>query len=306
MRGDWVVAAGHGRPRRNTLAWGVGLLLVIVTCGSMAALSLPRGAIRLRELGLSGLPPQSAASSTATPTPVAATPTPVEPTLAGWNLVWHDEFTGTSLDTTKWNVENHTPGGFTTCCLDDGLQAWTSGALAVHDDALWVTSARQSYDGRPYTSGAVTTLGKFSFRYGRVDIRAWLPRGDGLWSAFWLLPAQGTAPGYSPNEIDMMEALGQEPTTVNFFDHWSDQKRSCQAKGADFTAGFHQYTLEWTATSLTWYVDGVRLCGLSVGVPQQPMYLLMNTYVGGTWPHPVDRSTVFPQFTVVDYVRVYQ
>lgn len=307
MGGERMAATGSARRRRALLEWGVGLLLMAVTFSGLAALALPGHLGHLRSLGLALVPPRPTSVPTPIPTPTStATTTPIAPPLAGWTLIWDDEFNGTGLDASKWNVESHTPGGFTTCCLDDGLQAWTPRALSVHGGSLWITSARQSYDGKAYTSGAITTLGKFSFRYGRVDIRAQLPRGDGLWSAFWLLPARGTRPGYSPNEIDMMEALGQGPQTVNFFDHWDGQKRSCLAQGQDFTAGYHLYTLEWSATALSWIVDGVPICQLREGVPQQAMYLLLNTYVGGTWPRPVDASTVFPQLTTVDYVRVYQ
>lgn len=225
----------------------------------------------------------------------------------GWQLVWDDEFDGAALDTTKWNVVSAAPRGYTSCCLGDGLQYWDPSAVAVRDGRLVLTSARQPAGGRQYTSGAVTTEGKFALRYGRIDIRAQLPRGNGLWSAFWLLPAGEQVHAYASHEIDMMETLGQDPHTVYVVNHWSGQYHQyCDFSGPDFSAAAHDFSLVWQPGSIDWYVDGVRQCHLTQGVPDQAMYLLLNTYVGGSWPTPPDSSTAFPQYTSIDYVRVYQ
>ncbi len=224
-------------------------------------------------------------------------------TRSGWRLIWNDEFDGPSLDTAKWQVESDAPGGDRICCLGDGLQYWDPGAVGVRDGQLVLTTARRPMGGRAYTSGAVNTLGTFSFEYGRLDIRARLPRGDGLWTAFWLLPAMGTALNYSPYEIDMMETLGQDTRAIYFFVHWQmTQRQMCAITGPDFAAGYHVYSLVWTPTALDWYVDGVRQCEVTQGVPQQPMYLILNLAVDQTNGGPAQ----VPATMRVDYVRVWQ
>lgn len=241
-------------------------------------------------------------------------PAPVSPTeataspydIAGWHLIWRDEFNGAALDSTKWRTEGDEPGSQRTCCLYDGQQVWSARDVSVRDGNLILTSGRSS-SGQPYESGAVTTQNTFSFTYGRVDIRAWLPRGRGLWSAFWLLPAAPVTNGYAPHEIDLLEVLGQDPSRAYMGNHWNGTAQSyCTYSGADTAAGFHVYSLVWTPTDLTWYVDGVNTCHDTTGIPQDPMYLILNTYVGGSWPVTPDNTTPLPQDTVVDYVRVYQ
>lgn len=251
--------------------------------------------------------PVSAGNAAQIPTPLTSpTATPISvPNPPGWTLTWHDEFDGAAVDTTKWNIVDNAPGGYHHNSLEDGLQAWTPQSVSVGGGVLRFTSARQQADGHNYTSGALTTQNKFSFLYGRVDIRVRLPRGDGLWPAIWTLPAHDTSTNIASYETDILEMLGQDPTTTYFVQHTSYQRSFCTFTGPDFSAGYHVFTMEWSPGQLIWLVDGVQHCQITVRVPNVPMYLLINTYVGGSWPGPPDSTTALPQYTDFDYVRVY-
>jgi beta-glucanase (GH16 family) len=233
------------------------------------------------------------------------TPTPVPP-LPGWTLVWHDEFDGPSLDTSKWNIVSDAPGGYRNCCLGNTFNAWAPDDVSLVAGALRLKTDRRSFQGAAYTSGAVTTEGKFAYRYGRMDIRARVPRGDGLWPAFWLLPPTvHSASVWAPYEVDVMEALGQDVHTDYMVDWAGTQNQYCQYTGPDFSAGYHVYSFVWGPTSISWLIDGVARCQFHQGVPTTRMYLILNARVGGSWPVPPDASTVLPQYTAIDYVRVY-
>jgi beta-glucanase (GH16 family) len=255
-------------------------------------------------LGLSGigldvgLPRWHTPAATPTPNPAAQIP--------GWKLIWWDEFDDPSLDTTKWTIVSDAPGGYQHCCLRNTSNAWAPDDVSLVGGSLRLTTERRSFQGHTYTSGAVATKGKFDFLYGRVDIRARLARGNGLWPAFWLLPSDFAGTGYAPFEVDVMEALGQWPRT-DFMVDWVGAQRTgyCQYDGPDFTADYHVFSFIWSASSISWLIDGTQRCKFTKGMPTVPMYLTLSTFIGGSWPVPPDASTVLPQYTDVDYVRVY-
>ncbi len=217
-----------------------------------------------------------------------------------WQLVFADEFTGTSIDTTKWNVRN-APGQF-----NNELQYYSPDEVSVAAGLLTLRSQRRNLGGRQFTSGLVETRGKFAQRYGRVEVRARLPRGQGIWPAHWMLPESGIW----PPEIDIMELLGHDPFTVYMTNHWGvlpqHSYRTGSFTGPDFSQGFHTFAVEWTPTRIEWYVDDVIRFANIQGVPtSEPFYIILNTAVGGIWPGNPDHTTVFPQFHEIDYVRVF-
>jgi beta-glucanase (GH16 family) len=261
-------------------------------------------------------PTRHAGGASATDTPGPSTPTVVEPTasptpnpaaqLPGWTLVWDDEFDAATLDATKWTVVSDAPGGFHICCLDEGLQAWAPTDVSIVGGNLRLTTERRAFQRKAYTSGAVVTKGKFDYLYGRLDIRARMPSGDGIWPAFWLLPSNFDSTSvYAPYEVDVMEQLGQTPNIDYMVHWWGGYHDYCQYTGPDFSAGYHVYTFVWTQTAITWLIDGVQRCRFTQAVPNTRMYLILNDTIGGSWPIPPDRSTVLPQFVDIDYVRVY-
>ncbi len=221
-------------------------------------------------------------------------------TFDKWIRTWSDEFPNALIDSTKWNVSNYAPN------KNNELEYYHPSSVRVFDGKLYLTSTDVPRSGRNYTSGEVTTLNKFSQKYGRIEARAKLPGTQGIWPAFWMLPITGAW----PPEIDIMETLGHQPTITHMSHHWGTasalQSFSRSWTGPDFTQGFHEFRVDWYPDSLQWQVDGVQRATHSIAVPQEPMYIILNTAVGGNWPGNPNGSTVFPQRYEIDWVRVYK
>jgi beta-glucanase (GH16 family) len=224
----------------------------------------------------------------------------------GYKLTFQDEFEGNTLNLGKWNPND--PWGRE---RNHELQAYVKEAFEVKDGALRVRVEKKgaSYAGkeRSFTSGMMTTYGKFSQQYGRFEIRCRVPKGKGMWPAFWLLPE----PLGWPPEIDVLEILGHEPTKVYMTHHFrnEDKKHGSHGgswSGPDFSTDFHRFTVEWSPKEIVWFVDGTERYRSEKSIPQTKMYLLVNLAVGGDWPGAPDEKTVFPAALEVDYVRVYE
>lgn len=264
-----------------------------------------------------------AAAASAAPLIVSASPAsaavlPVG-SSGGANLVFSDEFEGTSLNTGKW----HTCSWWstTTCSIETNkeLELYTKNNVSVANGVLKLQARRENataWNGKTYnyTSGMVSTGGRsgeiapgFTFRYGYMEARVKVPSGKGLWPAFWSLPAD-----YSwPPEIDVMEILGDDPRTTYMHYHYNDASGSHVGPGSswtgpDFSAGWHTFGADWQPGSITYYVDGVeRWRFTDAAVTSKASYLLLNLAVGGNWPGSPDASTAFPADYLVDYVRVW-
>ncbi len=171
----------------------------------------------------------------------------------------------------------------------------------------------ESVKNQPYISGSLTTENGFSQKYGRFEARVKVPRGKGLWSAFWLLPSFDQWPegvAVLP-EIDVMESLGHEHNTFHTTLH-TNQNGKLESHPYDHTINtrisdnFHLYSVIWTPEKVEWYLDKQKVA--SHPTPSdftQPVHFLLNLAVGGTWPGSPDRSTVFPASYQVDYVRAF-
>lgn len=239
--------------------------------------------------------------------------------ISGWELVWHDEFDGDALDRTNWGFNT---GG--TGFGNNELQYYTdSSDNAFVEDGLLVIQALEGRTrGLPYSSAKVWTLGLHTWRYGRFDIRARLPEGQGLWPAFWMLPMFSNYGGWPHGgEIDIMELLGHEPDTVHGTLHYSDADghvfsgTSYTLEEGTFSEDFHVFSLIWEEDQIQWFVDGElyqtqtewQTRNAEFPAPfDQELYLMINLAVGGDWPGSPDETTIFPQRLEVDYVRVYQ
>jgi beta-glucanase (GH16 family) len=243
-----------------------------------------------------------------------------------WQLAWQDEFNGKSLDTSKWNVlirETSKHGE---------LQYYVPDDVYTENGYLRIRSRVRKYGSKEYTSGRLDTEGRFAPVYGRFEIRARLPGGQGLWPAHWLYPQERDwlmektmedavaagkerlipeeRPWYT--EIDIMEFLGHEPGVLYGTMHYCDydgNRRSTSGtwrSDVDYTKDFHVYALEWEPDSIRWFIDGNRIHATANGIPHKPHYIILNTAIGGSWPGNPDSTTVFPQYHDIDYVRVYQ
>lgn len=233
----------------------------------------------------------------------------------GWTLVLQDEFGGDSLDEQIWNAED-LPSP-----RNHELQHYTPVLVGVGDGRLRLSSERVPRGGRPFSSGAVDTYGKFSFTYGRVEVRATLPAmGQGMWPAIWLL-GTGCNPTGSPcawptagsNEIDIMEGVNRPDRMFTDLHHGTSVGTSLSTgseehTGVDLTARPHTFAVEWEPGGvIRWYRDGDLLSARTVsGAFDTPMSLIINTAVGGDWPGPPADDTAFPQHFDIDHVRVYQ
>ena len=221
-----------------------------------------------------------------------------------WKLVWNDEFTSRRLDLTHWTVSNT----FGEALNDGELNSYTPDELSLANQNLVIRTRPLPNPRRaqPYLSGRVTTKGKFSFLYGRVEVRAKLPKTKGLWPAIWMLPDDRSW----PPEIDIIELLGDNPRKIYMTDHWvvhaGRRPDETSFTGPDFSADFHVFTLEWMPSQLRWLIDGVERKVMTEHVPSKAMYLILNTAIGGDWAGAPDKTTVFPQYFTIDYVRIFQ
>lgn len=218
------------------------------------------------------------------------------------DLVFEEEFDGRSLDPALWQSEMAW-GQYTT----GELQRYEPRALQVDDGELRIVASQKPSGDREYASGTITSLGRFEFTYGYVEIRARMPEGQGLWPAFWLAAVDGE----SRSEIDIVEFLGHEPDTMHMALHFDDEAgehREPQVtyRGEDFTGGWHTFAVDWTPAAVVWYVDGVERARQTQGVPDEPMYLIANMAVGGEWPGEPDETTRFPAVYAIERIRVYE
>lgn len=240
---------------------------------------------------------------------------------AGWDLVWADEFTqanGTAPDPAKWGYET---GGWGWGNNEKQFYTDRRENSRIEDGSLVIEARAESYEGRPYTSARLITKNKESWTHGRMEARIRIPRGQGIWPAFWMLGTNIDAVGW-PNcgEIDIMENIGSVPSTVHGTVHGPGYSGgggiggSYVLQGAQLADDFHVYAVEWQADRIRWFIDGqqyfsITPAQLPAGSPwvfNSPHFLLLNVAVGGNWPGDPDGSTVFPQRMTVDYVRVYK
>jgi hypothetical protein len=227
-------------------------------------------------------------------------------------LTWVEQFEAGILNSSFWNYELG-GGGWG----NNELQSYTNSTANVSTDTGYLHITALNPAGTTYTSGRINTQGKKEFTYLRVDIRAKLPEGKGLWPALWMMGANSLLIGWPKcGEIDIMELLGQEPSVIHGAIHYESNGHASRTKtfslsSGKFSTGFHIFSLVWTPNKLSWMVDKQEYFYLSrVEIPafpfDLPQYFIFNVAVGGNWPGPPDQNTVFPQQMIVDYIKVYQ
>ena len=235
-------------------------------------------------------------------------------------LVFHADFSAAKLDGRRWNRCHWWAEGGCTIASNSELEWYLPGQVRVRNGRVRLVAERRAVrgsDGKryPYRSGMIssgppssTTRAKYAFRYGRAEIRARVPAGKGLWSAFWLLPADRR----SKPEIDVMEILGHRPETLEMHLHYRDREGHARQRGREWRdrglrRGWHRFAVDWRPGRLAWLVDGVvrwRVRGKAV--PSERMYLVANLAVGGEWPGAPNAATRFPSALVIDHVKVWR
>ncbi len=237
----------------------------------------------------------------------------------GWELVWHDEFEGNTINSQNWVFE--IGDGCPNLCGwgNNELQYYREQNAWVEDGILTIEARHENFGNRQYTSTRMKTQGKQSFQYGRIDIRALLPAGQGIWPALWMLGNDITSVGWPKcGEIDIMEMVGGNgrENTVHGTLHW-DLNGHVQSGGSytlpsgTFGDEYHVFSIIWNEHSITWFVNDIQFYQIDITPSHmtefhQEFFFIFNVAVGGNWPGNPDATTVFPQQMRVDYVRVFQ
>lgn len=236
-------------------------------------------------------------------------------------LIWSDEFDGTELDESKWEVQMGTGSSV-------GLYLWGNNEaqfyrkenITVENGLLRIRSQRQTFEGMDYTSGRIRSLNKGDFKHGRIEARMRMDNTPGLWHAFWMLPSNPTKPWPISGEIDIMEYVGNTPNKILHYIHFANSDGVHRYKGVEIpfstaTSNFHVYAVEWDQTEIVWYIDDVVSNRIKRNDPDAgatwpfdaKFHLLLNTAVGGNLGGNVSvQGMVTPRYMEVDYVRVYK
>jgi beta-glucanase (GH16 family) len=240
----------------------------------------------------------------------------------GMQLVWSDDFNASELDATYWTYEVGT--GCPSLCGwgNNELEYYRPENTYIKDGHLVIEAREEQFGGRAYTSSRIITRDKFDFRYGRVDIRAALPKGKGLWPALWMLGSNiGTVGWPACGEIDIMEMIGGPggDNVVHGTAHWANAQGDREQYGGSWTLSggtfndeFHVFSLVWTQTTIKWYLNDIKYHEILITDPilselkDNSFYFIFNVAVGGDWPGPPNANTEFPQRMIVDYIRVFQ
>lgn len=261
------------------------------------------------------------------PTPIVEVDDSVTWESREWELVWSDEFegeAGTPINSEYWT---HDIGGqgwgnnefeyYTDRVENASLDGSGNLAIVAREEALEGQSCW--YGACTHTSARIITQDKVEFTYGRVEARIKVPRGQGIWPAFWMLGADFNETGWpGSGEIDIMEVIGKEPRTVYNTIHGPGYSGaggigSSHTVDAELADDFHVFAVDWDPNVIRWYFDGELINTISANdlngrewVFNHDFFILLNVAVGGNWPGNPDETTEFPQTMLVDYVRVYQ
>ncbi len=230
-------------------------------------------------------------------------------------LVWEEQFDGKDLDTDIWNID-----------LGDGCpelcgwgnsekQLYTKENYSLKDGMLSISA--KIHEGK-YTSSRITTKEKKEFQYGKIEVKAKLSTGRGLWPAFWMLGSNIDKVGWPLcGEIDILEYVGREPetifTTLHTADSHGNSKNTRKDKIQGIEDGFHIYSIDWTKDKIDFYIDNDLFYSfqpdnktVEVWPFDQPFYLILNLAIGGNFGGDDVDDSIFPKEFIIDYIRVYQ
>ncbi len=238
----------------------------------------------------------------------------------GMTMIWSDEFAGNSLNESIWTYE-----------IGNGNWGWGNNELQYYrrdntslvDGYLVIEALEEFINGFNYTSSRLITKDKFEFTHGRVDIRAVLPEGQGVWPALWMLGGNISEVSWPRcGEIDIMEIVGHEPNrlhgTVHYAnsngDHILNGESTVLSGGKKFSDEFNVFSVIWVENQIDFYLNDVKYHTVtknSLGAQNpypfnDPFFFIFNVAVGGNWPGSPDATTMFPQHMIVDYIRVFQ
>ena len=252
--------------------------------------------------------------------------------LKGWTLVWQEEFNYTGLpDAKKWGYENGHQ-------RNNEQQYYTNARkknVWVENGFLTITGRKENYPNKvykngstewqqkdslaQYTSASINTEGLAGWQYGRIEVKAKLPHGGGIWPAIWMMGTNNKKIGWPAcGEIDIMEFIGNHPADIYGTIHYGEtyqQQRSSGNKITDTSllTDFHLYAMQWDKDTMDLYFDNKKFHHFSIDSAgtgnnnpfRKPFYLMLNLAMGAEWPGPID-DAVLPQQFIIDYVRVFK
>ncbi|MCK9640264.1 MAG: glycoside hydrolase family 16 protein [Prolixibacteraceae bacterium] len=239
-----------------------------------------------------------------------------------YKLVWSDEFDYSGLpDAKKWSFD---VDGNASGWGNNEAQFYTKDRIQnaeVKDGCLNIIALKEDYQSKKYTSARLRTASKGDWLYGRLEVRAKLPDGKGMWPAIWMLSTDWKYGGWpASGEIDIMENVGYDPFVIvasahtKSYNHVQGTQKNNNLTIPDCYTNFHVYALEWEASEYRVFVDDQLYftfknegTGFKAWPFDQKFHLLLNVAVGGNWggKKGID-NTIFPRTMVVDYVRMYQ
>lgn len=299
------------------------------SCALAAALLMLTGCGKIDSSSEKSTENTSAASSAAETTEATESASSAAdeatPALDGYDLLWSDEFNGSSLDDSIWDYDPHEPGW-----TNNELQEYTTSEdnVFLRDGSLVLKAIKSEKNGKDYyTSGKIKTQNKKDFTYGKIVARAKVPEGQGLWPAIWMMPTDESYYGQWPKcgEIDIMEVLGSSTDTaygtIHYGEPHAEQQGTVVLDSGTFASDFHDYSVEWEPGEIRWYIDDELYLTVNdwftavSGEDEKPypapfdqsFFVQLNLAVGGTWPGNPDDTTDFDNAEfLIDYVRVYQ
>lgn len=236
------------------------------------------------------------------------------------NIIWQDEFSGSSLDLNKWNYQIGDGCAEGICGWGNNeLQSYQQDNITVSNGTLKITARKERVKGSQFTSGRINSKNKGDFTYGRFEASIKLPAGDGLWPAFWMLSTDEYYGGWPQSgEIDIMEFVASQQDQTLGYMHYGDpypnnqsQGNTYKLKNGVFPDAFHEFAVEWEPGEVRWYVDGI-LFSTKTSADIAPynwpfdkdFHFLLNVAVGGNLGGTVD-ANMLPATMEVDYIRVY-
>ena len=229
-------------------------------------------------------------------------------------LSWNDEFNGTSLS----NDWTHELGNGNNGWGNNELQYYREQNTSLENGYLKITAKQEYYGGKNYTSSRIKTQGNVFHTYGRIDIRAKLPFGQGIWPALWMIGENFPSVGWpSCGEIDIMEMIGgngYNDRTVHGTAHWESNGHAEYGGSNSLSSGrfadeFHVFSIIWTPSSIVWLRDDIQYQVIDItnlSAFHNNFFFIFNLAVGGNWPGSPNATTIFDQTLLVDYIRFFQ
>jgi beta-glucanase (GH16 family) len=254
--------------------------------------------------------------------PLAADDNQDSLSIEGFELIWNDEFNDEEIDNSKWEHEVNADGGG-----NNELQYYTARPenSFIENGNLNIVAQQEEYtsDGktRYYTSARMRTANRGDWLYVKVDVKAKIPYGQGLWPAIWMLPTDWEYGGWpASGEIDIMEHVGFDQGRIHgsihtqAYNHRIGTQKSGTKMIPDANAQYHIYSIEWSQEKIDFLIDGEKYFSFTNDGQNNPetwpfdkrFHLLLNVAVGGDWPGNPTTDTKFPKKMIIDYVRVYK